>query len=181
MSWGLPAPSQVMDFIRSEKSQSATQFIKRHLNPVQFDTETRLLRIAHAAGCAPALTIEPPMTIRLPLLRTFTDWLGSASAEQKLIVTRRVLDQVRLLHRAGVCHRDLKASDIVMEGDKPLFIDFELGIEVDPDRPCYDVLGPSSGVPLPPIHAAIGLTEGVWWDSTYPTTLWHYFGHVADQ
>jgi predicted Ser/Thr protein kinase len=169
-----------MTFIRSEQSQTATEFIKRHVNPPQFDTETRLLRIAHGVGCAPAFVVEPPLTIRLPLLRTFTDWLDSANAEQKLLIARRVLAQLRLLHQAGVCHRDLKAGDIVMEGDKPLFIDFELGTAVDPGSPCYDLLGPSCGVPLPPIHAAIGLTEGVWWDSTYPTTLWHYLGHVAD-
>ena len=63
-------------------------------------------------------------------------------ADETRAMAGRVLRQVQELHRAGICHRDLKADEIVVDGEQPLLIDFELGTEVDPTGPCYDVLGP---------------------------------------
>jgi serine/threonine protein kinase len=123
------------------------------------------------------------MTIRLRLHVPLRDWLGKSTSNETKVMARHVLRQVQELHRAGVCHRDLKADDIVVDGDQPLLIDFELGTEVDPTGPCYDLLGPqASGILLPPIHDYVGLRDGVWWDT--PTTLvrplWHDLGRLVE-
>ena len=167
----------------SAKDQTATEYIKKHIHRPQFELEARLLRIAHSAGCAPEFTTEPPMTIRTRLHDRLLERLGRGSASDTRTAASRVLSQLHRLHAAGVCHRDLKPEDIVMDGDTPLFIDFDLGAEVDPNGPCYDLIGAeASGIPLPPIHACIGLREGVWWDT--PTTrvrpLWHVLGRLPD-
>jgi serine/threonine protein kinase len=97
-------------------------------------------------------------------------------------MARRVLDQVRKLHQAGICHRDLKASDIVLHGDVPLLVDFDLGTEVIPDEPCFELLGPASGIPLPTVHRVVGLIDGVWWESLTPYVrpLWQDLGRLRD-
>jgi serine/threonine protein kinase len=163
--------------------QTSTEYVKAHINPPQFDAESRLLQIAHAVGCAPAFEIEAPMTIRLRLYTPLLSWLAKSTPGEIQAMAHRVLDQVRTLHQAGVCHRDLKATDIVVDGDQPLLIDFELGTEVNPFGPCYDLLGPQlSGVPLPPIHDYLGLREGVWWDTQteHVRPLWRDLGRLAD-
>jgi tRNA A-37 threonylcarbamoyl transferase component Bud32 len=154
------------------------EFIKEHMNPVQFKTESELLAIARAAGCAPEFEIEPPMTIRLRRHVTLTEWVQTDRADLKAMGLL-VLEQIHKLHAAGVCHRDLKLSEIVVDGDRPLLIDFDLSTEASPEQPCYDLLGPASGVPLPPIHACVGITQGVWWDTAAPqigNPLWRLFG-----
>jgi hypothetical protein len=63
-----------------------------------------------------------------------------------------------------------------------LLVDFELACFVDPGHPCYDLIGPVSGVEVPTQHVFLGVVEGFWWDSTATrkTMLWREFGHLAD-
>jgi hypothetical protein len=152
---------------RPHKWETATEFVKQHINPPQYAIESQLLAIARNAGCAPDFTIEPAtMAIRLRKHERLPDWLANATAIEKAFMRRRVLDQIRRLHRAGVCHRDLKAPDIVLDRGTPLLIDFELGSKVDPDGGCFDLRGPwVSGIPAPKVHAFFGWHDGVWWGS----------------
>lgn len=96
------------------------------------------------------------------------------------------INKLKTLHRVGICHRDLKAPDIVLNGEEPLLIDFELGTVSDPSGPCYDLLGPkASGIALPEVHAVIArlympqLINGVWWDSP-AGGLWTDLGHLPE-
>ncbi len=147
------------------KLETETEFIKEHINQRQFDVESKLLRIAEEARCAPEVSTEPPRTIVLRKHETLANWIQTASRAERDQMARQVLSQIRTLHAAGICHRDMKLSDIVVDGDVPLFVDFELGTDVDPKRRCYDLYGPSRDVALPEVHQAIRLLEGVWWDS----------------
>lgn len=153
----------------SSKRETSTEYIKEHINPAQFEVESRLLAIAHRAGCAPHFEVQPPATIRLRLHHRLTDWLNGANETDIEAMKIRLLEQIRILHGAGVCHRDLKVQDIVLDGDRPLFVDFELAAGVDPTMPCYDLMGPASGISAPFVHQIIGLRDGVWWDT--PNTL----------
>ena len=162
--------------------QTATEFIKIHPNPKQFEIEARLLGIANAAGCAPDFKAEPPNTLRLRLHETLDNWLGRAGAGERRAMARLVLDQARRLHAAGVCTRDLKPDDVVVADGCPLIVDYDLGTVVDANGACYDLVGPASGIPLPAVHKTIGLIEGVWWDS--PThgvrPMWRVLGRVSE-
>ena len=78
----------------------------------------------------------------------------------------KVVELIKTMHQLGVCHRDLHAGNVVVgPEDRPLAIDVEWAIEVDPAWPCYDLEGPSSLIPTLPEHVAAGgsLAEGVWW------------------
>jgi hypothetical protein len=166
-------------FVRSAKSCTDTTFTKEHFNREQFETECRLLRLACAAGCSPEFTTDG-MKITLPRLTPLADRLPLMTPSEKEATATEVLTCVRRLHRAGVCHRDLKVGDILFGGDgEILFVDFELGAEVDPKGPCYDLLGPASGVPVPFVHPQMGSPVGIWWDAPNPWGLWNQFGHVA--
>lgn len=147
------------------KFETPDEFIKEHLNRAQFEVESELLEISQAAGCSPEFAVEAPMTIRLRKHPTLASWIAKSSFESQKEMARDVLAQIRGLHKAGVCHRDIKVDDIVLDGDRPLLIDLELGTKVDPNGQCYDLLGPASGVSLPLAHGVAGLVVGVWWDS----------------
>jgi serine/threonine protein kinase len=147
------------------KFESDDEYIKEHLNQPQFDVEAKLLKIACEAGCAPLSVTEAPRTLLLRKHETLASWVGKASADQQIRMAKRVLSQIRKLHSAGVCHRDIKLSDIVLDGETPLFVDFELGTLVEPTEKCYDLYGPAGGVPLPEVHKVVLLLDGVWWDS----------------
>ena len=147
------------------KRESDDEYIKERLNQSQFEVEAELLQLALEAGCAPTFVSEQPRTVVLRKHETLATWIANASVAEQIQMAARVLSQIHALHRAGVCHRDIKLSDVVLHGKVPLFVDFELGTLADPAKPCYDLLGPASGVPLPPVHEAVGLLDGVWWDS----------------
>jgi thiamine kinase-like enzyme len=80
-----------------------------------------------------------------------------------------------------MCHRDAHRDNFLVDGAKALLIDFELACWVDPARPCYDLIGPASGVEVPEQHTFLRMTEGIWWDSSAErkTMLWREFGHLA--
>src|SRR5207237_3334727 len=136
---------------RRLSSSRSTSILRR------FEVESRLLAIAEAAGCAPKFTIAPPLTIRLELHERLTDRLTAARSGDKHGMAERLVQTIKRLRAAGVCHRDVKVTDVVVDRGQPLLIDFELGTEVDPGGPCYDLVGPGgSGIPIPPVDHAIG-------------------------
>lgn len=154
-------------------------YVKAHGNPHQFEREVSLRRIACAAGCAPDFTVEDPRSLRTRKLVQLGEWLEQASEPQRRAMALAILQQLAALHTAGVCHRDLKVGDVVLDDGRPLFIDFDLSTEVDPAQTCYDLYGPASGVPVPPIHLHFGLAEGVWWDSVALPGLSSAFGPLT--
>jgi serine/threonine protein kinase len=171
---------------RPHKWETDSDFVKQHLNRKQFEIEVQLLDIAHKAGCAPSFTVEEPMTIRLRKHARLPDWLAVSTPAMRRAMAGRVIRQLKALHRVGICHRDLKAPDIVLNGEEPLLVDFELGTVSDPSGPCYDLLGPkASGIALPEVHAVIArlympqLINGVWWDSP-AGGLWTDLGHLPE-
>ncbi len=80
----------------------------------------------------------------------------------------RVLEMIRTMHALGICHRDLHEDNVLVKEGRPLVIDLEHAVEVDPSWPCYDLFGPNDLIPLLPEHVAyaqqLGPT-GIWWDS----------------
>lgn len=96
-----------------------------------------------------------------------TDWLTSANPEVVAATRPKVLALVHGIHAQGICHRDLHIENVVLVSGRPMAIDFEHAIEVDPEWPCYDLSGPSECVPLLPAHAewsgVLG-TYGISWD-----------------
>lgn len=115
------------------------------------------------------------MVHHMPLLTCLALVAPSSRAQMRDAVAA----QVRALHTVGVCHRDIHLLNIVVS-DRPLFVDFELAVEVDAVHACYDEFGPSAQIPLPGAHANAGLVEGVWWDtpSELVPPLWRAFGRL---
>mgnify|MGYP001384190172 CR=1 FL=1 len=144
---------------------------------------------AVAAGCAPHFEViegEPTkvrlVTIRMQRFRPLHRWLDGAGAEHTRELARSLLDCVRRLHALGICHQDLHVDNVVVDGVRPLLIDFELALRTSRANPCYDLVGPTSGVPVHARHLFKGISEGVWWDS--PTaqvrTIGRYLGSVEE-
>ena len=135
--------------------------------------ERRFLERLQGTGLVPELqSVEEEgerragirLEFHLPLVMWMSDHPGGASA-----IKAAIDDQLRRLHEHGVCHRDVHEDNLVVDrADTPLFIDFELAVDVSPSGPCYDRLGAASGVPVPPAHTRVGLCAGVWWDSVMP-------------
>jgi serine/threonine protein kinase len=115
---------------------------------------------------------EEPTTmwVRVVALDPLAEWLEqNGSAEARAEMRDRIRVQLRALHRAGVCHRDVHLHNVVVdEAGVPRFIDFELAARVDPRSGCFDLEGPASGVPVPAEHADGGLKTGVWWNQWPP-------------
>jgi len=98
----------------------------------------------------------------------FRNLVARRSTGQLAEMRLRVVALIRSIHRLGVCHRDLHARNLVLDGGHPLVIDLELACEVDPEGPCYDTHGPCEAIPVPEQHRAVGGeygVHGVWWDS----------------
>lgn len=78
---------------------------------------------------------------------------------------RELRELLTRVHAEGVAHRDVHVKNIVRgpEGE-PLLIDWECAAFVR-SRLSYDLHGPdASGVPVPEIHARLGVTPA-WWGS----------------
>ena len=95
---------------------------------------------------------------------------------------------IRLIHSLGICHRDLHEGNIVVKAGKPMVIDLEHAVEVDPLWPCYDLYGPSDRIQLLPEHEEfrdmLGPT-GIWWDADHDPkygifTMGMIFGSLRD-
>jgi hypothetical protein len=144
--------------------------------------ERTMLAAAAEVGCAPPFTLVGHDAIRMPRLTVLTKWLETASADDKQMIAHSLIACIERLHCAGICHRDVHRENIVLDGARPLLIDFELSAGVDPSCPCYDLLGPASGVPLPSQHEFLGLVHGIWWDSTssHVRQLWRDLGRLAE-
>jgi hypothetical protein len=123
------------------------------------------------------------LAIRMRRFTTLGQWMERASPEHRREMARALLDCVRGLHALGICHQDLHVDNVVVDGTRPLLIDFELALRTSPGKPCYDLVGPAeSGVPVHERHLFKGITQGVWWDSptTQVRTIGRYLGSVAE-
>lgn len=136
------------------------------------------------AGLAPKITSDAYPFIEMERGTPLSEWLKSPAAEDRQIMRARLMTLVRGVHAAGICHRDLHIGNVMLSADgSPLAIDLEHGLDVNPQGPCFDVWGPSSGLPVAPAHVQIGGTlaeTGVWWDAPLSlmqvTTLGSKFG-----
>jgi tRNA A-37 threonylcarbamoyl transferase component Bud32 len=153
------------------------------------DDERKMMAEAAAAGCAPDFEViegEPTkvrlLTIRMKRFTMLGEWLEGASPERKRELARSLLECVRRLHALGICHQDLHVDNVAVDGTRPLLIDFELALRTSSDQPCYDLVGPASGVPVHERHLFKEITEGVWWDSstTQVRTIGRYLGSVEE-
>lgn len=100
---------------------------------------------------------------------TLMEWPVGRSASGKREMRDRLCDQIYRLQACGICHCDLQLTNVVLADDlRPLFVDFEISVDVRPETPCYDLYGPSPDVAVPAIHHDLGLDDGVWWDAPWP-------------
>ena len=137
-----------------------------------FACERRFLERLQGTGLVPVLQsvdeTDRHAQIRLAFHQPLVMWL-SDHRDGLTRMKSAIDEQLRRLHDEGVCHRDVHEDNLVIDrADTPLFIDFELAIDVAPSQPCYDRLGAASGVPVPSAHTRVGLEAGVWWDSVMP-------------
>ena len=95
-----------------------------------------------------------------------SSWRKKSDQSEIKMMGRRVLEMIRAMHSLGICHRDLHDDNVVVKAGKPLVIDLEHAVEVDPAWPCYDLYGPNDLIPLLPEHVTyaqqLGPT-GIWW------------------
>jgi hypothetical protein len=147
-----------------------------------WEYERTMMATAAKVGWAPPFDLVGQDVIRVPYLTPLEHRIRDADAAERRMVARAILDCIEGVHAAGMCHRDVHRDNFVVDGAKVLLIDFELARNVDPKSPCYDLIGPPSGVEVPQQHTFLGVTEGFWWDSsaTRKTMLWREFGHLAD-
>jgi hypothetical protein len=144
--------------------------------------ERAMMAAAAAAGCAPQFEVTGRDEITMPRLEVLKDRLETASPADRRRVAHAVLACLERLHASGICHRDAHCENVVLDGARALLVDFELACDVDPGRPCYDLLGPTSGVPVPWQHEWLGIRDGVWWDSSAAQVrqLWQDLGRLED-
>ena len=144
--------------------------------------ERTMMAVAAEAGWAPRFEVVGQDVIRMPYLTPLEHRLRDADANERRALARAVLACIEGVHAAGMCHRDIHRDNFLVDGARALLIDFELACRVDPARPCYDLIGPASGVEVPEQHKFLRVTEGFWWDSSAErkTMLWREFGHLAD-
>lgn len=124
-------------------------------------------RRAALSGLAPPILGQDRETVtfeRLPwTLRQW--WLVNNDAAARADMKVRLRARIGELHAVGICHRDLHSENVMIGDDGSIrFIDFVLAQWVDPNWPCYDLVGPSAHVPAPYAHATqAGHENGVWW------------------
>lgn len=108
--------------------------------------------------------------VRMEALVPLESWVeANPGPDARAGMRDRIRAQLRGLHRAGVCHRDVHIGNVVVDScGVPRFVDFELAARVDPEGGCFDLVGPDSGVPVPREHAEHGLPGGVWWNQWPP-------------
>jgi hypothetical protein len=147
-----------------------------------WEPERTMMAAAVEAGWAPPFDVVGQDVIRMPYLTPLEHRLREADAAERGALARAVLACIDGVHAAAMCHRDVHRDNFVLDGAKALLIEFELACNVEPARPCYDLIGPASGVPVHERHTFLGVTEGFWWDSsaTRKTMLWQEFGQLAD-
>lgn len=126
-----------------------------------------LPRLAEA-GLAPAILHMDEQGRCLERCTTLDEWRATAGPEDVVRMKEKVIGLIRAVHAEGVCHRDFHTRNCVVKDDSPLMIDLELACAVAPTAGCFDLSGPSSGVPVAPEHVRQGepyASNGVWWNS----------------
>jgi len=73
----------------------------------------------------------------------------------------KIVSQILKMHSLGVAHRDLHNRNVVVIGNEPRFIDFELSAEVEKgldEKFSYDLYGPNQYIQPPPEHQRMGIS-----------------------
>jgi hypothetical protein len=141
-----------------------------------------LPQMAHA-GLSPELIELTDAWVRTLYGVPLNEWKQSATREALAAMRPLVRELINGMHALGICHRDLHDRNVVIgPGDVPLAIDMEHACDAHPRGPCYDLVGPSSGIPVPLHHARQGgvIAEGIWWGSGDPGGGLTPLGRVFD-
>lgn len=117
----------------------------------------------------------------MPRYELLADWLLTPGPIDIATMWQALLDCLTRLHHSGGCHRNVHERNVVVDGLRPLLIDFQLAVDVEPTSGCFDLCGPASRVAVPQAHSHAGINEVVWWDSPTPHVrcIWHDFGPLS--
>ncbi|MBM2614837.1 diguanylate cyclase [Actinoplanes sp. LDG1-06] len=101
-----------------------------------------LLRLAGVEGVARLAAGAPDDTTLLLVDegdRSLADWLraGRPPIGAVIDVAARLADVITAVHAAGVTHKDINPANVVLDGDRPVLIDFELATTAAEERPGF--------------------------------------------
>ncbi len=126
-------------------------------------------RHAAATGLAPEILAQDQGTVTYQHAGTTLKrwWELNEAPETREAMKSRLRERIEQLHEAGICHRDLRSENLLVDEEGQIrFVDFLLAERVDPAGSCYDLDGPSERIPVPEAHAQQpGHEGGVWCDS----------------
>lgn len=134
------------------------------------ESHRKFLPLLADAGLAPKIIRLNDTERCLERCQTFSEWRRYSNDDQLRRMGLDVLELFRAVHALDICHRDLHEGNLLVKDDRPLVIDLEHAVEVDPTWPCYDLYGPSDQVPILPDHQKAGGilgTTGIWWDAEF--------------
>lgn len=129
---------------------------KEEFGPV-WVRERRAYRLLAGLDVTPTVLETSPRLIVTTLHAPLTTWLhnegeGRTPDERQRLATD-LRSAIAVVHARGICHRDLHAENVVVDGSRPLLVDFELALfGVDPMGPCYDLVGATAMLRKPYAH-----------------------------
>jgi tRNA A-37 threonylcarbamoyl transferase component Bud32 len=67
-------------------------------------------------------------------------WNLSASERERVAMSKKLMAQLRKLHRLGIAHSDLHDENIMVDGNKPVIIDFSRSVWMNEKQGKYDIM-----------------------------------------
>lgn len=108
--------------------------------------------------------------VRGPQLDHYIDEVGPLGREGLVTLGRGLISALRAIHAVGVVHRDLKPGNVLLEGHRPVVIDFGIAQLADDVR--LTVTGLFVGTP------GYVAPETVYGDAATPATDWYAWAAV---
>jgi tRNA A-37 threonylcarbamoyl transferase component Bud32 len=71
---------------------------------------------------------------------TLHTWNKSSSVKEKSNMSKKIMTQLKKMHKLGISHSDLHAGNIMVDGNKPVIIDFSRSVWMNEKQGKYDVL-----------------------------------------
>jgi tRNA A-37 threonylcarbamoyl transferase component Bud32 len=71
---------------------------------------------------------------------TLHTWNKSASDKEKSNMSKKIMTQLKKMHKLGISHSDLHARNIMVDGNKPVIIDFSRSVWMNEKQGKYDVM-----------------------------------------